>query len=144
MIGTILFKLLALFGGGAFNAIIARVADHFSRQADRELASELGAVQGDTQIALARVNAELEARKVQAEIMQADRGSWVTAWIRPLIVYPCILHFGAIMLDSTFHFGWAIAKLPPPYDLYEQIIILSFFIARPFEKAARIFAVRRK
>jgi hypothetical protein len=75
--------------------------------------------------------------------MQADRGWWVTSWIRPLIVYPCVIHFGAIVLDSTFHLGWNIAKLPPPYEGYEQAIILSFFIARPFEKVARVFAAGR-
>jgi len=46
-------------------------------------------------------------------------------------------HFGAIVLDSTFAFGWGIAKLPPPYDGYEQAIILSF------EKVARVFAAGR-
>ena len=88
--------------------------------------------------------AQIEARKLQTEIIQADRGWWVTSWIRPLIVYPCVLHFGAIVLDSTFGFGWGIAKLPPPYDGYEQAIILSFFIARPFEKVARVFTASRK
>jgi len=144
MLGAILFKLLGLFGGGAVEAIVTRVADHFRQQASNDLARYQTGVQADTQIALAQVNADLEARKVQAEIMQADRGWRVTAWIRPLLVYPCVLHFGAIMLDSTFRFGWGIAKLPPPYDAYEQAIILSFFIGRPFEKAARVFAARRK
>jgi hypothetical protein len=144
MLGTILFKLFGLFGGGTIETIVARVADHFRQQANNELARYQSGVQADTQIALARLDAELETRKIQAGIMQADRGWRVTAWIRPLLVYPCILHFGAIMLDSTFLFGWGIARLPPPYDLYEQTIILSFFIARPFEKAARVFAARRK
>ncbi len=67
-----------------------------------------------------------------------------SAWIRPLIVYPCVLHFGAIVLDSTFAFGWGIAKLPAPYDGYEQAIILSYFIAQPFEKVARVFTAMRK
>ena len=52
--------------------------------------------------------------------------------------------FGAIVLDSTFPLHWGIAKLPAPYDSYEQAIILSFFIARPFEKVARLFTAARK
>ncbi len=143
MVGTLVLKLLGLFGGSAIESIITRVADHFQKKASDDLARFQTGVAADTQIALAQINAELETRRKQAEILQADRGWRVTAWIRPLIVYPCVLHFGAIVLDSTFLFGWGIAKLPPPYDTYEQAIILSFFIARPFEKVARVFTAGR-
>jgi hypothetical protein len=143
MIGGLLLKLLGLFGGGVIESIVTRVAEHFRQKASDDLARFQTGVQADTQIALAQINAELEARKTQAAILQADRGWRVTAWIRPLLVYPCVIHFGAIVLDSTFPLGWGIAKLPAPYDTYEQTIILSFFIARPFEKVARVFAAGR-
>lgn len=144
MLGNLVVKLVGLLGGGFFESLLARVADHFRQKASEDLARFQAGVAADTQVALAQVNAELEARKAQAAVLRADRGWWVTAWIRPLIVYPCVVHFGAILLDSTFRFGWGIAKLPPPYDGYEQVIILSFFIARPFEKAARVFSARRR
>jgi len=140
---ALLFKLLGWIGGGAFDALLGRVADLLQRKASDDLARYQTGVAADTQIAIAQVNAQIEARKEQVKLIEADRGWWVTAWLRPLIVYPCVLHFGAIVLDSTFRFGWGIAKLPPPYDGYEQTIILSFFIARPFEKVARVFAARR-
>ena len=143
MMTTILLKLVSLFGGGAFDALLDRVADVLQRKASDDLARYQTGVAADTQIALAQVNAQIEARKEQARLIEADRGWWVTAWVRPLIVYPCVIHFGAIVLDSTFRFGWGIAKLPPPYDGYEQAIILSFFIARPFEKVARVFVMGR-
>lgn len=144
MLASILLKLVGWLGGGVFDALIGRVADYLRRKVSDDLARFQTGVQADTQIALSQVNAQIEARKLQAQIMDADRGWWVTSWIRPLIVYPCVLHFGAIVLDSTFAFGWGIAKLPPPYDGYEQAIILSFFIARPFEKVARVFTAARK
>lgn len=144
MLTSILLKLAGWFGGGVFDTLIGRVADYFRQKASDDLARFQTGVQADTQIALAQVNAQIETRKLQAQIMEADRGWWVTSWIRPLIVYPCVLHFGAIVLDSTFMFGWGVAKLPPPYDGYEQAIILSFFIARPFEKVARVFTAARK
>jgi hypothetical protein len=144
MLASILFKLVGWFGGGVFDTLIARVADYLRQRANDDLARFQTGVQADTQIALSQVNAQIEARKLQAQIMEADRGWWVTSWIRPLIVYPCVLHFGAIVLDSTFAFGWGIAKLPSPYDGYEQAIILSFFIARPFEKVARVFTATRR
>jgi len=143
MMTSILLKLVSLFGSGAFEALLGRVADVLQRKASDDLARYQSGVAADTQIAIAQINAQIEARKEQAKLMQADRGWRVTAWVRPLIVYPCVLHFGAIVLDSTFRFGWGIAKLPPPYDGYEQAIILSFFIARPFEKVARVFAAGR-
>jgi len=144
MSGALLLKLLTWFGGGLFEGIVARVAEYLRQKASDDLARYQAGVAADSQIALARINAELEARKVQVQILHADRGWWVTAWIRPLLVYPCVAHFGAIVLDSTFPLDWGIAKLPAPYDTYEQAIILSFFIARPFEKVARIFTASRR
>ena len=144
MLGGFLLKLLGWLGGDVFTKLVGVVADYFQKKADGELARYQTGVAADTQIALALVNAELQARQAQAQLLQADRGWWVTAWIRPLLVYPCVAHFGAIVLDSTFPLHWGIAKLPPPYDSYEQAIILSFFIARPFEKVARLFTAARK
>lgn len=143
---AILFKLLGFFGGDVFSKIVEAVAGYFRQKANDDLARFQTGVAADTQIALARVTAELETRKVQAQILEADRGWRFTAWIRPMLVYPCVLHFAAIVLDSTIppYGSWSVAKLPAPYDLYEQAIILSFFIARPFEKAARVFSAMRK
>ena len=36
-----------------------------------------------------------------------------------------------IVLDSMFHFGWDIAKLPSPWDQYAWIILSSFIIVSP-------------
>ena len=144
MLGAFLVKFLGWLGGDLFTKLIGAVADYFQKKADGDLARYQTGVAADTQIALALVNAELQARQAQAQLLQADRGWWVTAWIRPLLVYPCVAHFGAIVLDSTFPLHWGIAKLPAPYNSYEQAIILSFFIARPFEKVARLFTAARK
>jgi hypothetical protein len=143
MLLSVLWKLAGFLGGPVFDKLLGGLAGFLQKRASDDLARFQAGVAADTQVALSRVQAEIEARKLQAQIVRADRGWWVTSWIRPLIVYPCVVHFGAILLDSTFRFGWAIAKLPPPYDGYEQIIILSFFIARPFEKAARVFVAGR-
>lgn len=143
MLLSLLWKLAGFIGGSTFDKLLGGLADLLQRRASDDLARFQTGVAADKEVALKRVEAEIEARKLQAQIVEADRGWWVTSWIRPLIVYPCVLHFGAIVFDSTFRLGWAIAKLPPPYDGYEQAIILSFFIARPFEKVARVFAAGR-
>jgi hypothetical protein len=146
MLAAIALKLVGLFGGGLFERVLSLLVAHVEKKASEDLARFQTGVRADTEIALARLNAELEARRVQAQILEADRGWFVTRWIRPLLVYPCVLHFSAIVLDSTIppYGSWGIAKLPAPYDLYEQAIILSFFIARPFEKAVRVFSAGRR
>lgn len=153
MLTAILFKFAGFLGGNLFGSLIERVADYLRQKANDDLARFQTGVTADTQVALARLNAEIEARKLQVELLMADRGWWVTAWIRPLIVNPCVLHFAAIVLDSTPFWTplgahavgtWGVPKLPAPYDSYEQAILLSFFIARPFEKVARVFAAGRK
>ena len=108
------------------------IKSYFETKANSEI--EKTKVEG--QVAVAIVNAELESRKLQKEILIQDQGWWVTAWIRPLTAYPFVLHVGAIALDSTFKFGWGVPKLPSPYDQMEWTILLSFFIARPIEKVA--------
>ena len=153
MLGSIVFRVLGFLGGKVFVSLVECVADYLKQKANDDLARFQTGVSADTQVALARLNAEIETRKLQAELLKADRGWWVTAFIRPLIVYPCVLHFGAIVLDSTpfwTPFGahavgaWGVPKLPAPYDAYEQAILLSFFIARPFEKVARVFSAGRR
>lgn len=93
----------------------------------------------NAQIATETIKAELETRRLQKEVIVVEQGWWVTAAIRPLIVYPFILHVGAVALDSTFTLGWGIAKLPSPYENLEQTIILSYFLTRPIEKFGRSF-----
>ncbi len=142
MWGGLIFKFLGWFGGDAFNRVVTAVAGYLQQKANDRLAAHQAEVGGDVQLALARANAEVEARRLQAQLLAADGGWWVTRWMRPLAFYVCLVHFAAIVLDSTFRFHWAIPALPAPYDGYEQYILLSIIIARPFEKAARLFTAR--
>src|SRR5262245_44749663 len=104
---------------------------------DKLLAIYSNKTDKDAQIAVADITADLDARDLQNELLVAY-GGWVPPrWIRPLIVYPFILHIGAIALDSTFLLGWGVAKLPAPYEQLELMVITSYFIARPFEKFGR-------
>ncbi len=123
MVG-ILTSVISWLSGGILDKLLAV----YSKRQD-----------ADALIAVETIKAELESRKLQKELIVAEGGWWVTRLIRPLIVYPFILHVGAIAVDSTFTLGWGIAKLPSPYESLEQTIILSYFLARPFEKIGRNF-----
>jgi len=89
------------------------------------------------QVTVENIKAELGARALQQQVILTEQGWWVTALIRPLIVYPFVLHITAVTIDSIFNFSWSIAKLPAPMDNLEYTVILSYFLTRPFEKAAR-------
>jgi type II secretory pathway pseudopilin PulG len=119
---SIFVSIVSWLSGG----VLEKLLDAYSKRQDT-----------NAQIAVETIKAELETRKLQKDVLIIEQGWWLTAAIRPLIVYPFILHIGAIALDSTFTFGWGIAKLPSPYDQLEQAIILSYFLTRPFEKFGR-------
>lgn len=121
---SIFTSIVSYLSGG----VLDKLLDIYSKKTD-----------SNAQIAVATIQAELETRKLQKEILVVEQGWWVTAAIRPLVVYPFILHIGAIALDSTFTLGWGIAKLPSPYENLEQTIILSYFLTRPIEKLGRSF-----
>jgi hypothetical protein len=49
----------------------------------------------------------------------------------------CVIYFGSIVIDSMFHFGWGISKLPPPFDQYFWMILSAFIITTPFAVRAK-------
>jgi len=141
--GALALGLLNWLGGTAFQAVVTAVAGYFQTRANAQLAQYQTGVSADTQIALAQINAQIALASRQQEMLTADKGWWVTAWIRPLIAYPLVMHFGAIVLDTTFAMGWQVPPLPGEYGAYEHDIILSFFIVRSLEKVARVFTAAR-
>ncbi|MGV7034831.1 hypothetical protein [Methylobacterium symbioticum] len=82
-------------------------------------------VAGDVTVAQAQLAAYVEERKALAAERAAQRLSPWTAWMIPTAFALCMLHFGAIVLDSTFLFNWRVAKLPAPYDQMEWCIVMA-------------------
>lgn len=82
-------------------------------------------VAGDVSVGQAQLAAYVEERKVIARERADQHLSPWTAWMIPFAFALCMLHFGAIVLDSVFLFSWHIAKLPTPYDAMENSIVLS-------------------
>jgi hypothetical protein len=93
----------------------------------------------ETAVLTEEIKAEIERRRVQKEVIAIEHGWWVTAWIRPLLVYPFILHIATIVLDTVFNFGWAIPPLPGLFQELEIAIVMSYFITRPIEKGIRSY-----
>jgi hypothetical protein len=75
--------------------------------------------------------AALEAQ-IETNRIRASANSWIGARLIIMVAgLPAAMHFAAVMLDSTFQFGWGIPKAPAPYNEYEWAVVQSFFIVAP-------------
>ncbi|MBP2495315.1 hypothetical protein ABID82_002353 [Methylobacterium sp. PvP062] len=118
MAGSLLVKL---FGSGIVQAVLA----YLNKRSDNGVLTNAQNVTGDVTFAQAQLTAYVEERKVVAQERAEQHLSPWTAWMIPTAFGLCMIHFGAIVLDSTFRFNWQVAKLPAPYDAMENAIVLS-------------------
>ena len=118
LIGGFLVKLL---GSG----IVAPVLAYLSKRSDNGVVTNGQNVTGDVTVAQAQLTAYVEERKVVAQERAEQHLSPWTAWMIPTAFGLCMVHFGAIVLDSTFRFNWQVAKLPAPYDAMEWSIVMA-------------------
>lgn len=136
--------LSALLGlVGVIPGLASAVGNFLQARANGQLAQYQTGVAADTQIALAQINAQIALAQQQQALLLADKGWWVTAWIRPLLIYPFVLHCGAVVLDTVFHFGWAVPPLPHPFDQYEGQVLALYVGARTLEKVVRVFTAKK-
>lgn len=124
--------------------LLSKVLDYFQTRANNELTKYTTGVQADTQVILAQVNAEIERQKQVTTQAIADKGWWVTAWMKPSAFYISLSHYAAVVLDSIPWFGhrvgsWGIPELPGQYASMEQSIILVCVGIVGLKSAARIF-----
>lgn len=94
---------------------------------------QLAKVTAATQVTQATLATQVASEQASTQASIADKGWWLTAAMKPVAFYTFMLHTGAIVLDSTFKFGWGIPKLPSPYDAMEtNVIYLCIGIAGAF------------
>lgn len=118
LIGSFLVKLL---GSG----IVAPVMEYFKQKSSDGVVINGQNVAGDVSISQAQLTAYVEERKVIAQEKAALQNSRWTEWMIPSAFGFCMFHFGAIVLDSTCHFNWQVAKLPGIYAQMEWSIVAS-------------------
>lgn len=129
---------------GVLPGLLQTVLAHFQKQAETQLAKYQTGVQADTQVIVAQVQADIEARKLAAASRAADRGSLWTAWMLPSAFGLCMIYFGAIVFDSLPLFGhvvgsWKIATLPGPWTNVAENIILAAAGVVATKTIARVF-----
>lgn len=123
LVGGFLVKLL---GSG----IVSPVLSYLEKRSDSAVLTNGQNVTGDVTIAQAQLQAYIEERKVIAQERAALRGSLWTAWMIPCAFAACLLHFGCLIIVSTFpNFwfteGWTVAALPGNYPALETAIFMS-------------------
>ncbi len=133
---SILTQVLGFLGGGALKSIMR----HLDKKA--ELANDVKRL--ETEVVKKAIDAELELRKVNAEIVKVEQGWWLTALIRPMFALPFIFYVWFAAIDVIFDMGWNLRPLPASVMEWGGWIVGAYFLSRPLEKAWRGYMHRRK
>ena len=128
--------------------LLGKVADIINKRSDAKVAQFNTGTDAGRQLAQSYVDAEVRARQVQAEVAGAEAGWWVTRLIKPMIMYPIALHFGAVCWVSTFpSYGWKVFALPAPMDQWEAAAVLTYVgattVGSQVSKVAAVFLGKR-
>jgi hypothetical protein len=100
---------------------------YLGKKQDITLAGAQSAMGADLEIAKASLQAQF-----QIEQLKSVQNTWIGAKIIAGTAGELsALYYGSIVLESMFHFGWDIDKLPSPWDQYAWIILSSFIIVSP-------------
>jgi len=92
-----------------------------------------------TELAIKEIEGQIEARKVEASILLAEQGWWVTAMIRPLFALPFIVFtIKVVVWDKVLGWGVTDALDARMWDVF-MLVVGAYFGGRTIEKVARIF-----
>jgi hypothetical protein len=132
--------VIKLLTGGLLDSILGLLKQRSSDTAAMHNVD----TQAATQIATAEIQAEIESRKAQRDVILAERGSWPAAMIRPAFAAPFVIYvWKVVVYDKVLGLGTTDAITGAVGD-WAGWIITAYFVSRPIEKMARGFiAVRR-
>jgi hypothetical protein len=116
---TFLLGILNWISSSAFSAIANGVVTVLNKRQDTAVV-QIGA---NKEVDLANVAAATALMHEQAALETLRWGWWGTRWLMMVAALPPVIHSGAIYLDSTFRFGWAIPRAPGVYEGQELQII---------------------
>ena len=123
----LMLGLLGTLLGSLSSGLLAPILGYATNAKTIEIDGFKSAAGLDTDAYKAALAAEVRI----AELRAAQNGFWGARAVVVLAGGSAALHFSAVMLDSTFRFGWGVPKVPPPYDGYEWAIVQSFFLLAP-------------
>jgi hypothetical protein len=136
-------KAIGLLVQSILSGIAGPLLGYLAKKQEVQLDGFRNATGFDLEAYKAALDAQIETSRIRA-----SANAWLGARIITMVAgLPAAMHFAAVMLDSTFRFGWGIPKVPTPYDQYEWAIVQSFFIvapAMPLVSATAAWLGRRK
>ena len=135
MLSVLIGAMLKLASSG----ILDRVLGHMQARANSEVERE----RVTAGVAIAHINAELQRRQAQRDVLIAEQGRTATAMMRPAFAYPLAVYYAAVIADSLFHFAWNVAALPNPIGEWSGWIISAIFLSESGERIARTISARR-
>lgn len=118
---AILLAIVNWLSSSAFGAIANGVVSVLNKKTDAQIA-QIGATK-ETDVA--KIQAATAAMHEQAALATLRWGWWGTRYLMLAAALPPIIHSGAVYLDSTFKFGWAISRAPGVYEGQEIQIIAT-------------------
>ena len=118
---VVLLGILNWLSSSAFGAIANGVVAVLSKKTDAQIARIGAAKETD----LAQIQAATAAMHEQAALATLRWGWWGTRWLMLAAALPPIVHSGAVYLDSTFRFGWTVARAPGVYEGQEVQVIAT-------------------
>jgi hypothetical protein len=132
--------LISLLGGPILKGLIE------SYRAKLDAANSADRIAAD--LAVAEIEAGLEARKRAHELRLATSGFWEMRLLTFAIAFPFVAHLWAVWLDTQFRFGWRIPKFPAPMDEWQGAIMLSFFgiytLGKTVQSVGAAMALRKR
>jgi hypothetical protein len=120
-----MFALLSLIPGLASGFL-----NWLSKKTDADLEKFKTAVGGDVQLNVAELRYKVEVARMAADMRNADREHWFTAWMVPVAFGVFLSHAAAVVFDSMPLLGheigsWHVAELPGMYANMQNNIILT-------------------
>ena len=110
-------RLAGWLFGIDLNRIVDAVTETLSARIKAKADTANISTQAELQMQLRQWDAQVEAWRLQQQLLIAEHGWWVTRWQRPSLFYAFCLHIVCVVMASAFPgLGWTVMALPNPLD----------------------------
>lgn len=122
-----MFALISSLASGLMSGVISPLFTWLNKKQDTELEGFQAGVGADAATYGAYLQAYVQVQQLKAAQNSAPIARAIGGAAGALSVF----YYGAIVLDSVFHLGWQIAKMPGQWDSDAWIIMQSFIVVAP-------------
>lgn len=126
LIGVFLGAIARFFASKSFGAITEQLKDAYRMKLEAQ--TNEAKLEADTYIA------HLQA---QQQVLLAEQGRWLTAWIRPALAFPVVVYIWKLIIWDTI-LQWGVTQNPGEFINWVVVTVIgAYMLARPFEKGKR-------